>query len=240
MLRSYNSFVKLITRIIGNVLIPAGLLIIIGVMYKLGIFTSAKAMPQDNKESFMLLGTMILAMGMASIWSVVDFYSFCATLNKKVQGIEFLKTSKRGAKFFMDAIVMDIIVRTFIYIVSGFLLFAEMHYFVGVGFREYFEGAYIIYAIGYGIGCATLFINRHFRNSQAFLISTYVIMMLHVMVFSIVQLAMPSLVKMHIPNFIVNHFMEMVAIFYVLVGVVSNILIVCKSKHCINTSWYND
>lgn len=239
MLKSYNSFVKLLMRIIDHILLPVAILIIVGILYKTKVFYNDKAMPYENDAIFVIIATLVLAMGIACVWSVIDFYTFCATLNKKTQGIEFLKTSRRGKKFFMDVVITDIVVRTIVYAISAFLLFEELHYFMGIGFREYFKTAYPILIIGYGLGNFMLFVNRHFRNSQAFMITTYFVMTFHSMLVTIVQFTIASS-DSKVPKFVSNHIMEMIAVIYLLLAIISNALIIYKTKVCIDESWYND
>lgn len=239
MLKSYNSYVKQLMKILDHIVLPVGILILVGILYKTKVFYNDKAMPYENNATFVLIATVLLAFGIASVWSVIDFYTFCATLNRKTQGIEFLKTSRRGKKFFMDVVIMDIVLRTFIYAVAALLLYEELHYFMGIGFREYFKQVYPLLIVGYGLGCLMLFINRHFRNSQAFMITTYLIMMFHSMIIGIFQFGMAS-GDMKVPKFVANHIMEIVAGVYLLVAIISNVLILYKTKLCIDKSWYND
>ena len=239
MLKSYNSFVKHLMKILDHIVLPGAVLILVGVLFKLKVFYNDNAMPYQNNATFALIATIILAMGIASVWSVIDFYTFCATLNRKTQGIEFLKTSKDGKKFFMDVVIMDIIIRTVVYAVTALLLQAELHYFMGIGFKEYFKQVYPLLFVGYGLGSLMLFINRHFRNSQAFMITTYLVMMFHSMLIGIFQFGMAS-GDMKVPKFVANHIMEIIAVIYLLVGIISNALILYKTKLCIDKSWYND
>ena len=239
MLKSYNSFIKRLLKYITVVATPVVVLVLVFLAYKFKFLNTAGGNEYENKMVFALVSALIGALGTACVWSIVDYYTFTATLNAKTQGIEFLKTSKKGAKYFMDVVIMDIIVRTVVYVITMLLIMVEVKIIFGVGFKDYLSQTYVYYAVGYGLGCLMVFINRHFRNSQAFTLTTYFITTGHTMGIAAAQFIIgPGGIEL--PEFVKSHIVQIIAVTYVMIGIISNGLILWKTKYCIDKSWYND
>jgi len=235
MIKSYNSYVKHIFKLAMFVIIPVVLFLGMLIIHKTGLLGTL--FEGDTDFIFAPLSIAVFSVFTAMVWSIFDFYSFTGTLSKKSQGIEFLKTSKRAKKYFMDVVIFDIIIKLVAYVVLVGIALLEIKALTGFAVLDVLEMNYPYIIIGISMCFCMCYINRHFSNAQTFMITTYLVFSFNGTVLGVVQ-AIISEAKAS--DTIMKNADKGLAALYGLAGVICLILTICKTKKCINESWYSD
>ena len=113
----------------------------------------------------------------------------------------------------------------------------EIKALTGFAVLDVLEMNYPYIIIGISMCFCMCFINRHFSNAQTFMITTYLVFSINGTILGVVQ-AIVSEAKAG--DTIMKNADKGLAALYGLAGVICLILTICKTKKCINESWYSD
>lgn len=148
--KSFLAFYSAACRIIGMVVVPIMILALTG--FVLTVYRDANGIyPEYLLYAYAAGGEIML-----------DFWMFGGICSREENGLEYLKTSKRGRALLQKSVAVDLL-RRFVYMM-GYGLFC----YAFTGYRQEFVSALIMYVVV----VAALNVSRHFALWQAHMLVT--------------------------------------------------------------------
>lgn len=142
--KSFLAFYSAGLRIVGLVVIPVLILAVSGFILA------------TYKDSNGIYPEYLLYVYVAGGEVMLDFWMFGGVCSREGNGLEYMKTSKRGRMLLQKSVAMDLL-RRFVYMM-GYALFC----YAFTGYRQEFVSALILYVVVVG----ALNVSRHFVQWQ--------------------------------------------------------------------------
>ena len=238
MVKSYSTYVNFVNKILLYVLTPIASFLIIAGLFKSKVFMNGHGMTlADNIALTMGVGGLLIAMGIGMVYVFVDHSTFSASLSKKSNFIEYIKSSSVGGDYFRNVVISESIIRIINFMIIGAGLILEIYLFAEheVSFKSIIKMITFCMIVGWATTSLIIAIIRHIVGTQTAMIIAYLVLQ----AISIGVNVVMAIARENHLKFILNN-PEIIGIcIFALIGVASNAYVIWKTNVGIK-NWYID